>query len=757
MATMTFTTADVWCKCKANGGKDTQTASIAIAGLPDGATIQRATLNFYVSHTYSTPYINRVSVGSAKVWEDYQPGSGNKRVDVTGLLSGASVALTFYAQNGSSNAKLSNTAFSGISLVVEYIVPKSSFTLDKTSLEAGGSLTVNIARLSSGYTHKVTLKLGTRSMTQTGVATQAVFDLPLDWCDQLPNADQGQGSVTVETFGSGGSLGANTANFVLKVPASVVPAIGSLTAALLDGAALREAARPTKPEDSAEALRRAIPSTGEGLGWANGLYVQGHSRCRLTAGGVAGAYGSTVTSVVISGDGGSGSGTIREGVSPTKPEDSAQAIPQGCTRDAASAVGQAVSWDTHVLRTAGNVTFTATVTDSRGRTAKKTVTITVTPYAPVAITGRVAARCQADGTEDRSGTSIKAGVSYTMTAIGDNAATVRVHWRTGGGPWTEVPDWPAHSGAEQVILADAAALDSAYEVRFTVTDALSTAEQIGAVSVAEAFMVWSKKHKALGLGCYPGGTKRLQMADDWALMAGGRDLASNAHHNVGTIGNSKALWDNLGLVTQFYTPGKMTNQPTDYGNLLTLSWEADVAQLWFRQASGSLYHRQGSIAGWSGSESGDDANGWSEILDSSNWLNKVYPLGSLYLTTDSTSPAARFGGTWTQIKDRFLLAAGGNYGVGSYGGEAYHALTLGELPNVTGSISMHSAGDSTNVHSVSGCFSSGLTNANAYKAGGSKASGSQSVGIINFSLGGSGAGHNNMPPYYAVYMWRRIG
>lgn len=459
MATMTYTTADVWCKCKANGGTDTQTASIPVTGLPEGATIQKVTLNFYVSHTYSSPYINRVSVGETKVWEDYQPGSGNKSVDVTGLLTGAALPLTFYAQNGSSNTKLSNTAYTGISLVVEYIVPKSSFTLDKASLEAGGSLTVNIARLSSGYTHKVTVKLGTRTLEQTGVATQAVFTLPLSWCDQITGATQAQGTVTVETFGGGGSLGANTASFVLTVPASVVPAIGSLTATLLDGA------------------------------W--GLYVQGHSRCRLTAGGVAGAYGSTVTSVVISGDGGSARG---------------------------------VTWDTHVLRTAGNVTFTATVTDSRGRTAQKTVTIAVTPYAPVAITGRVAARCQADGTEDRSGTSIKAGVSYTMTAIGDNAATVKVHWRTGGGAWTEIPDWPSASGVTQIILPGSAALDSAYEVRLTVQDGLTTAEQIGAVSVAEAFMTWSKKHKAFGFGCYPEGEKRIQVAEDWKLILGQTDV-----------------------------------------------------------------------------------------------------------------------------------------------------------------------------------------------------------------------------------------
>ena len=44
-----------------------------------------------------------------------------------------------------------------------------------------------------------------------------------------------------------------------------------------------------------------------------------------------------------------------------------------------------------------------------------------------------------------------------------------------------------------------------------------------------------------------------------------------------------------------------------------------------------------------------------------NFLDKTYPVGSIYLSLNSTSPASLFGGTWKQIKDRFLLAAGDTY------------------------------------------------------------------------------------------------
>lgn len=58
-----------------------------------------------------------------------------------------------------------------------------------------------------------------------------------------------------------------------------------------------------------------------------------------------------------------------------------------------------------------------------------------------------------------------------------------------------------------------------------------------------------------------------------------------------------------------------------------------------------------------------------------------YPIGSIYQSTNSTNPSNIFGGTWSQIKDRFLLACGDNYANGSVGGEASHTLTINEIPS----------------------------------------------------------------------------
>ena len=74
---------------------------------------------------------------------------------------------------------------------------------------------------------------------------------------------------------------------------------------------------------------------------------------------------------------------------------------------------------------------------------------------------------------------------------------------------------------------------------------------------------------------------------------------------------------------------------------------------------------------------------------------KIYPcpympVGSIYLSVNSTDPSTYFGGTWEQIKDRFLLCCGTSYSAGSSGGSATHShttanhtLTIAQIPSHT--------------------------------------------------------------------------
>lgn len=62
-----------------------------------------------------------------------------------------------------------------------------------------------------------------------------------------------------------------------------------------------------------------------------------------------------------------------------------------------------------------------------------------------------------------------------------------------------------------------------------------------------------------------------------------------------------------------------------------------------------------------------------------NWLT-IYPIGSIYMSVNNVDPSTVFGGTWQQIKDRFLLACGDTYNNGATGGEATHTLNVFEMP-----------------------------------------------------------------------------
>lgn len=133
-----------------------------------------------------------------------------------------------------------------------------------------------------------------------------------------------------------------------------------------------------------------------------------------------------------------------------------------------------------------------------------------------------------------------------------------------------------------------------------------------------------------------------------------------------------------------------------------------------------------------------------------------YPIGSIYISVNSTNPTTFFGGTWEQIKGRFLLGQGANvsnttnywgtynantcnFPNGEMGGEPTHTLTQHEMPS-------HS-------HNV-GCPNlwDWGTGGDRYKIDGT---GGYTLGTPNgFTQGGNGA-HNNLPPYLVVYIWKR--
>ena len=135
-----------------------------------------------------------------------------------------------------------------------------------------------------------------------------------------------------------------------------------------------------------------------------------------------------------------------------------------------------------------------------------------------------------------------------------------------------------------------------------------------------------------------------------------------------------------------------------------------------------------------------------------------YCVGDIFVTTRTGNPADLLGyGTWQQIKDRFLLAAGDSYAAGSTGGEAEHTLTIDEMPSHRHTFA--------SVAGTNGeCFSDFGENS-AIQSGGSvyptrpgftKGADYGSYGYLQMQHTGNSQSHNNMPPYLVVNMWIRV-
>lgn len=134
-------------------------------------------------------------------------------------------------------------------------------------------------------------------------------------------------------------------------------------------------------------------------------------------------------------------------------------------------------------------------------------------------------------------------------------------------------------------------------------------------------------------------------------------------------------------------------------------------------------------------------------------LNMVYPVGSIYMSINNANPSILFGGTWEQISGRFLIGVGSctddnnetwEFVNGQAYGEYNHRLTVEEMP-------VHSHWTKENAPGL-------------YAGWGTKSDNGWITSAVNQDNGGTwetnttggDQTHNNMPPYLAVYMWKRI-
>lgn len=137
-------------------------------------------------------------------------------------------------------------------------------------------------------------------------------------------------------------------------------------------------------------------------------------------------------------------------------------------------------------------------------------------------------------------------------------------------------------------------------------------------------------------------------------------------------------------------------------------------------------------------------------INGKSWLDRTYPVGSIYMSVNSTNPGTLFGGSWSELQGRFLLGRSSSHAAGSTGGEEKHTLTSSEIASHNHLVAANADGDKT----LSSGNRIGMYSTHSdlkYSLRGSTAG--ASIGVTANS--GGGQAHNNMPPYLAVYMWKR--
>ena len=335
------------------------------------------------------------------------------------------------------------------SIELESIPRATKPTLSSPSVALGSAVTINISPAVSSWTHNIYYRIGTGSWTRfaTGVKAKYSWTVPLTIASSYPTATKGTITIGLNTYkGSTQIGGTQTVNLNITIPASVAPSVSAVT----------------------------VSEAASGL--ANFGYIQTKSKLKIVA-SASGSYGSSIRSYVY--DIGSQSYSGLENT---------------------YTMGE-------VVRDSGTVAVTVTVTDSRGRTASKTVSITVLAYSPPQITHFECSRCgDANGSANANGQYLKVTFGYSVSPLNNkNKASYLLKYSVyDDGKWGGLISGTQYTYSGTYISATAILnTASTYQVGLVVTDSFGTASFYKEIGTAVRLLSYIVKRFAIAIGKIP--------------------------------------------------------------------------------------------------------------------------------------------------------------------------------------------------------------------------------------------------------------
>lgn len=533
---------------------------------------------YWHDNNTNTDKLFATSAGFTSAGQSYGTKSVSGKITVThrsdGSLSGY-VKLRFDAPGTSGGWSPGTTDLNTKWTACTTIARASS--IDVSGNQLGSGVSVTISRKSESFTHKVEYKFVESAWTtvSSNAATSASFTPPVSLATQIPSAETGALTVRVTTFNGSTQIGDPvTKSINLKVPTNIVPSLSGLSASRIDN---------------------GIPS-----GW--GVYVKGKSQVKITASGASGAQGSTIAGYSITGP--------------------------GLSVNASSGTSE-------VLSSTGTLTYTCTVTDTRGRTASRTVSINVIDYTYPNIS-MSAERCTSDGTKSTNGTYLRIVITFSYASVsGKNSITAKSCSCNG------VSNTSFASGTA-FVLAASCSIGNHYTVSASVKDALgNTATASVEVTTSYRILNVNKNKNGLAIGKFSEKAAFEVNMDTYFLK--------NIKSGITVEGNAS-----------------ISGSASINGNL-TAKGDVSLPKL----------------------------------------LNKIYPVGSVYITYNNNNPGNFLGGTWVQFgQGRTLIGEGtGNDGstsmtftTNSTGGLYAHSMARNEIGYIYYGALLNSNGNQMGVH-----------------------------------------------------------
>ena len=335
------------------------------------------------------------------------------------------------------------------SIQLESIPRATKPTLSSPSVALGSAVTINISPAVSSWTHNIYYRIGTGSWTRfaTGVKANYSWTVPLSIASSYPTATKGTITIGLNTYNGSTQIGGTqTVNLNITIPASVAPSVSAVT----------------------------VSEAASGL--SNFGYIQTKSKLKIVA-SASGSYGSSIRSYVYNIGSQSYSGL-----------------------ENTYTMGE-------VVRDSDTVAVTVTVTDSRGRTASKTVSIAVLAYSPPQITHFECSRCgDANGSANANGQYLKVTFGYSVSPLNNkNKASYLLKYSVyDDGKWGGLTSGTQYTYSGTYISATAILnTASTYQIGLVVTDSFGTASFYKEIGTAVRLLSYIVKRFAIAIGKIP--------------------------------------------------------------------------------------------------------------------------------------------------------------------------------------------------------------------------------------------------------------